>query len=245
MRRHRILVVDDDAVVRMTLGASLELEGFEVVEATCGEAALALAKETTFDLVLSDIRMPGMDGGELLGKLKELRPETPVVLMTAYAHDDVVQDATQKGVFAVLTKPFEVEEASRMLARAIEKPVVLIIDDTEPFATSMVEALKVAGLRARAVLNGKAALEEIVKSDIDICVVDLVMSGLSGPEVVDKLRDIDGSLSIIAISGHSVPELIAQALRNGAAQFMRKPFRPSDLLSLIVKLRGESVRVES
>ncbi|HKQ68531.1 MAG TPA: response regulator [Polyangiaceae bacterium] len=244
MTTKRILVVDDEAGLRMTLAAGLELEGFTVHEAGSGEEALTMLEGSAYDLILSDIRMPGMSGGDLFRRVKERSPDLPVVLMTAYAAEHVVREATGEGVYAVLTKPFDIGAVSSTLRRAVKRPWVLIIDDAEPFAHSMVSALFQAGVRAQAVASGKDALEIVGKSDgeIDVCVVDLVMSGLNGAEVVEQLKAVDPALVFIVVSGHDVPELVAEALRKGARRFVRKPVHPVELVRLITKARGESLQ---
>jgi DNA-binding NtrC family response regulator len=241
---NKILVVDDEDVLRMTLAAGLELEGFTVQEAASGEAAISLLEAEPFDLVLSDVRMPGMSGGDLFRHIRERMPDLPVVLMTAYAAEHVVRDATNEGVYAVLTKPFDIEMASSTLKRAVKRPWVLVIDDAEPFAQSMANALIIAGVRAQAVPTGKAALELVEKGAdaVDVCVVDLVMSELNGVEVVERLKQIDPKIMLIVVSGHEVPELVTDALRKGAFKFVRKPVHPLELIRLIARARGESFR---
>src|SRR4051812_27308376 len=103
----RILLVDDEPSLRMTLGANLEFEDFLVTEAESGERALELFEQSPFDLVLTDIRMPGISGVELFRWIKRLRAETPVVLMTAFAQESLVSAAVAEGAFTVLSKPFE------------------------------------------------------------------------------------------------------------------------------------------
>ena len=80
----RLLVVDDDRAMREMLASLFEERGLAVEDAASADAALARAAEQEFDVVLSDIRMPGQSGVELVGELRRLRPDTPVVLMTAF-----------------------------------------------------------------------------------------------------------------------------------------------------------------
>jgi DNA-binding NtrC family response regulator len=101
----RILVVEDEESLRITLAANLELEGYEVVEAQNGKEAIELLGQQKFDLVLSDIRMPKATGVDVLLYAKQHHPGLPVVLMTAYAMEDQVRKAVSEGVFAVLKKP--------------------------------------------------------------------------------------------------------------------------------------------
>ena len=109
----RVLVVDDDEAVRVTLAANLELDGFEVTEAENGQQALDFLAENEVELVLSDIRMPQMTGVEMAERIRELHPELPVVLMTAYTADTDIEYVIQHGVFTVLGKPFDVLPVDR------------------------------------------------------------------------------------------------------------------------------------
>ena len=84
MRAVRILLVDDEESLRLTTGANLELEGFEIVEAANAEQALELARTQAFDIVLSDIRMPGLSGVDLHERLREIVPDVPVLLMSVH-----------------------------------------------------------------------------------------------------------------------------------------------------------------
>lgn len=245
MAGKRILVVDDDDSLRMTLVAGLELEGFIAAEADTGERALDLLATRPFDLVLSDIRMPGMGGDELFRQIKRRYPEMPVVLMTAFAGEDIVRGLTDKGAYAVLTKPFDLDRASETFTRAVDRPWILVIDDARPFATSLAEALSTSGISAEAVFDGEAALDIVRRKAVDVCVIDLVMDGLSGPQVIERLQALDPTVRMIAISEQAIPEVIADALRKGARRFLRRPVHPADLLRLIATIRAEPERARN
>lgn len=117
---HRILIVDDEAGMREFLSIFLEREGFQVESAHDGQEALQAAKRTPFDLIISDLRMPGMDGVRLLEGLRKFQPEVPVILMTAYASADSAIEAMKLGAHDYLTKPFRVEEIKQIVTRALE-----------------------------------------------------------------------------------------------------------------------------
>jgi DNA-binding NtrC family response regulator len=121
---HTLLVVDDDAAMRQMLVSLLKGQGYEVHEAASADAALQLAGQTELDAVLSDIRMPGRTGVELVGDLRGARPETPVVLMTAFGSIDSAVEAMRAGAFDYITKPFEPEVALLALERALEHRVL-------------------------------------------------------------------------------------------------------------------------
>ena len=104
---------------------------------------------------------------------------------------------------------------------------------------------KLALVRANPrVIDGSAATADIELA-VDVCIIDLVMDGLSGPEVIEKLQASDPTVRMIAISGQAIPEVIADALRKGARRFLRKPVHPADLLRLLATIRAESDRARN
>jgi DNA-binding NtrC family response regulator len=232
----RILVVDDEAPLLMTLVANLELEGFDVMEAHSAERALELAGQHQFDMVLSDVRMPGMSGVDLCHELHRRHPGLPVILMTAFTVEGVLRDAVDQGALMVLPKPFAVEHLLRALHGAMHRPVILVIDDSVEVADSTAAALQAVGLPARAVHDGAQAIEAFQAGDIGVCVVDMVMPGLSGPDVIDRLRAIDPSVVVIAMSGYDVEELFRR-VAGQADRIMRKPVDPHELLQAIAAAR--------
>jgi DNA-binding NtrC family response regulator len=232
----RILVVDDEASLLMTLVANLELEGFEVAEAKNAEQALAELRTREFDLVLSDIRMPGMSGVDLCRAIHKAKPELPVVLMTAFSVESVVRDAVNEGALLVLPKPFAIEQLVRILVSALRRPVVLVVDDVPEAAETMAAAFHAVGLPARSVYDGQSALEAFRAGDISVCVVDMVMPGLSGADVIERLRTLDPSVVVIAVSGHDVDELFRR-ISPMTDTFLRKPVDPHQLLQAIASAR--------
>jgi two-component system response regulator HydG len=115
-----ILIVDDQSSVRELLRALLEGDEHEVDTAPDGEAAIELLRSGFHDLVMTDLRMPGMDGIEALKRVKELSPETGVVVMTAYASVETAVTAMKLGAFDYITKPIDIEEVRRVIDRWTE-----------------------------------------------------------------------------------------------------------------------------
>ncbi len=118
--KRRVLIVEDDEVFLRPLRRALELGGFEVLTAGGGEEALDLLKGEDVDLVLTDQRLPGMDGVELVRRLKAEHPEVAVVVMTAYGTIGAAVEATRLGAEDYLVKPFESDEILLVLRRALE-----------------------------------------------------------------------------------------------------------------------------
>jgi DNA-binding NtrC family response regulator len=120
MSKGKILVVDDEPSARTALAELLRSEDYEIETAGDGFKALGRLQDSTPDLVLTDLNMPGMDGVELLRKLKEDRPELPVVLMTAFAGVETAVSAMRDGAEDYLTKPLNTDELLIVLTRAID-----------------------------------------------------------------------------------------------------------------------------
>ena len=116
-----ILVVDDERSMRDFLKILLQKEGHAVVTAQNGENALECLQNQEFDLVISDIRMPGMGGLELLGAVKEGDPDLPVIMITAFASPDDAVQAMKSGAFDYISKPFNVDEIKSVIESATSR----------------------------------------------------------------------------------------------------------------------------
>lgn len=116
----RICLIDDDAAARAALERVLAAEGYDVAGQPEGRSGLKAALEEDFDCVLTDLRMPGVSGLELIDALHEELPNLPVVLMTAHGTTETAIEATRRGAFDYILKPFEMEELLPMIARAAE-----------------------------------------------------------------------------------------------------------------------------
>ncbi len=118
-RTPKLLLVDDDESLLRLMSIRLEAEGFEVISVDNGTQALRLMFNNEFDVVLSDLRMPGMDGLSLFDEILQQHRDLPVILMTAHGTIKDAVEATQRGVFSFLTKPVDHDELRRILFKAI------------------------------------------------------------------------------------------------------------------------------
>ena len=121
----RLLVVDDEQHVRTSLACWFREEGYEVEMAAGGKEALAAMARDPVDILLVDIKMPGMDGLELQRKARELAPDATVIMMTAYAAVETAVQAMKEGAYDYIVKPFDPEELSRLVRKAAERYTLL------------------------------------------------------------------------------------------------------------------------
>ena len=119
--REQLLIVDDDPITLDLLMEVLTREGYKVNTALSGEEAISKAKETLFDIVITDIRMGNKDGMEVLRSIKRISPETIVIMITAFGSIDTAIEAIREGAFDYISKPFKLEEIKLTIRKALEQ----------------------------------------------------------------------------------------------------------------------------
>jgi DNA-binding NtrC family response regulator len=122
---HSVLIVDDEKVQAGILGEILKHEGFDVTTQTDPEQALTVVQEQSFDLVISDLKMPKMDGIEFLQRLRKIQPDLTVIIMTAYGTVETAVRAMREGAYDFVMKPFSKEEILITIQRAIKNLEIL------------------------------------------------------------------------------------------------------------------------
>ncbi len=129
-----VLVVDDKEMMRDSLTATITQTGHEVFACDSAVKSLELLKGSSFDVIISDLKMPKMDGLMFLDELKKIGSETPVVMMTAYASISTAVDAMRKGAFDYIQKPFNADEINLLIDRALEHR--RLVKENEAYRTS-------------------------------------------------------------------------------------------------------------
>ncbi len=157
-----ILIVDDEAGVREFVAEALELDGFEPMAVASGDAALALLQRRAYDLMFTDLKMPGMGGLELLARAKELQPELEVIVLTAQGSVDTAVEAMKLGAFDFIQKPVSGPQELRLLAsRALERRSLLDIKEGVARSGDGEPSLSYGDPQMEAVL---AALRKVAKT---------------------------------------------------------------------------------
>jgi CheY-like chemotaxis protein len=145
----QVLVIDDDAVVGRSFDRVLSAKGYEVSTALTGEAALKDMESTDYDVVFTDIKMPGMDGIEVAERIKAKCPWTPVVVITGYGTDENEARASVLGVSGFVRKPLTPAMIESITLKALEEPVDVTQAANEPEApVETVAEVKTSALRA-------------------------------------------------------------------------------------------------
>ncbi len=192
----KILVVDDELSMREFLSILLEREGYDVSTAGSAEEALKLMDLSLFDLVLSDVQMPGLSGIELLTRIKQISPETGVLMITAYSASEQAVEAMKLGAYDYIAKPFKIEEIKQLVINALEKQ----------------------GLKRENTL-----LKKDVNERDSFC--GIIGKSQKMRELFDMIQKVAGSQSSVLVLGESGTgkELAARAIHNCSPR-KSKPF---------------------
>src|SRR5277367_5533701 len=179
----RILVVDDQEMMRDSLATTLVREGHEVIAAGDGTAAVQrLQSPARFDLLITDLKMPRMTGIELLAEAKKLRPEMPVVLMTAFATVNTAVEAMKLGAYDYIQKPFDGQQIKLLVDRALEHSRLRLENQAYRSMTEIFAPLPLLG-HSEAMNEVRRKIELLAKSNATVLIRG--ESG-SGKEVVAR-----------------------------------------------------------
>ncbi len=128
-RNVNLLIVDDDINMLATVGDVFQDRGYNVAMVEDGRRAIKLVSRRYFDVVLMDVRMPGIDGLETYKEVKRIIPTAAVIMMTGDSKEELVKKALEEGAYTVIYKPFNVKKVIKIVEEALKKPIILIVDD--------------------------------------------------------------------------------------------------------------------
>jgi len=228
----RLLAVDDNRSLVEALGDVFEARGYSVDIAYDGAQAVERVRTGSYDCILMDIRMPRMSGVDAFKEIKILSPNTPVILMTAYSVQDLIDEALAEGVFAVIHKPVAIDSILKMIEELRGKSSVLIVDRlTDP---QLVNILSEKGYRVGVATNAVQGIEKVTTQLYDVVLLNADINGLSSDEAVVLMKECNPKCIIVLMSSRPIQE--ASPLIYASLQ---KPFKMKQVVDLIDRIRDQ------
>jgi len=208
MKPSQILIVEDDRKMRLALREIMTKEGYSVDTVETGEAALGRVEETSYDLVITDLKLPGIDGMSLLKAIRKSRPDTSVVIITAYATVDTAVEAMREGAEDYISKPFNLDEIRIIVKKVLEKKALL--DDNRLLRNQLKKKYSYDN-----VVGNSEAMIEVYKT-------------------IDKVKDAKATVLILGETGTG-KELVARAIHYNSTR-SGEPFLPVNCAALTESL---------
>ncbi len=238
----KILVVDDNEEFCQNITDIMELRDYEVMTAHDGFKGLELVMQDRFDLVLMDVRMPAMNGVETFKKVREIAPDTPVIMITAFAVEDLIREALREGAFGALKKPLDFDKLFELISHATpDGELILVVDDDENLCANMKDVLGDKGYRVSVAYDGETAVEKAKSNNFDVMLIDMQLPPLNGLETYLAIRDFRPDVVAIIITGHrdDMEELVEQALKRDAYTCLEKPLNIDELVSQLERIKEQ------
>ena len=252
----------------------LKEEGYGVDWAGTGQGALDTLSQKGFDLLVADLRLPDMDGMEVIKQVREKRPEIKVIVITGYANVPSVVKAMKAGVVDYLPKPFTDEEfmakvewvmmerqkteseESAELPGSLEgekeardelsvQPHVLLMEDESSVAQGLYMILTEEGYDVDLAKTGQSALDILSQKEFDLLVADLRLPDMDGTEVIKLVKKKQPKTEVIAITGYGSISSAVETMKAGATEYLPKPFTEEEFMTKVEKVIDLKERKES
>jgi DNA-binding NtrC family response regulator len=236
-RNGKILVVDDHADLAENIAEILQLAGHQTIIATSAEAALELIGREDVTALVTDYRLPGRSGADLIRELRRRGSSIPAVVMSAYTDEDTIGHAEGAGAFDVLAKPVNVARLMALVEQiGREGSVVLIVDDNQPLAENLAEALRSRGYHTEVSASAAEAIGR--RLPVRAAVIDYRLPDATGVEVAERLRARDPRTRILFVSGHHQELLARIGALDTRPETMEKPVNVPQLIEWVSQAFG-------
>lgn len=236
----KILVVDDDRRIVKTTCDILKIKGHEPIPAYMGEEGVEKVRSDPPDCVLMDIKMQGINGVEALKRMQEIIPELPIILVSAYATDDLMEEAYRAGAYAILSKPLNFPIILSFLSLLDREESILVVDDDPAFCKTLKDILTLRGFQVETESEPQSVLGHLENNyKLAIVLLDLKLGVVNGVDVLKAIQAKYPGKPVLMMTGYpqEMGGSIEQAHKIGVYTCLYKPFELDDLFRLIEEIR--------
>jgi two-component system response regulator HydG len=239
-----VLIIDDNAGLCQTMSLILQHKGYAVATAQDGLQAIQRARERAFDFYFLDIKMAPMNGIETQREINQIRPEAVIIMMTAYAVEDLIQEALQQGAYDVIYKPLDVEKLVALIEKAgvaKQSAIVLVVDDDQGTCRTFENILCRRGYQVGIAHSGEQALDMVREQVYDVIFINIQLPAMNGLQTYLAIKAISPATVAVMMTGYrqEVDELMEKALQNNAYACLYKPLDMTEVLGLVDEICGQ------
>jgi two-component system response regulator HydG len=240
----KILVVDDNQDLLETFAMILKRRGYSVQTAIDGITAVDKFKDQKFDVTLMDIVMPEMNGVDAFKKIKEMQPGTPIILMTAYSDEELLQTAWDEGADQIIHKPVRIDKLLELINETAEGQPILVVDDDADICQTLTRILELQGYDVVTAGSGEEAISLSRKKNCQMAFIDVKLPDIDGLETLLRLKEINPELMVIMMTGfrNEVKEALDKAQQAAAVTCLYKPFDPVKAAELVKQITKKAHR---
>jgi len=237
-QKAKILIVDDNLSLCKTMSLVLKRKGYDVSIANDGFEAIDRVKNEFFDIIFMDIKMPVLNGVETYKKIREINDKIIIIMMTAYAVEDLIQDALKEGAYGVIYKPLNFENILSLIENSKDTKqggLILIVDDDPGTCSTLKNILIKKGYEVGISNTGEDAIKKVLEKPFDLIFIDMKLPTLNGLETFLALKKINPKIVAIMITAYSqeMDELVQDAIDKNAYTCLNKPIDIEVMLVLI------------
>lgn len=241
-RKSRILVVDDDLNLLDLLNDTLNVIGYQTVPAHGGIEALEKLKNERFDVMVTDIKMPDLDGIQLLKKVRRQYPDMPVLFITGYASPQMIGEAAPDGL---LTKPFRIAHIEELIEETLARTnrnrlhsarKVLVVDHDDAIRVSLSEALNIGHYVPFAASDQREALHEMENGHFDVVIAETQSTDRDPLELSRHIRDMYPETNVILMGSELAPVPSAAHESAPYLSYLQKPFKVGAVIDLLNRI---------
>jgi two-component system response regulator HydG len=238
MKILNVLIVDDDRGFARSLKNLLTVEAHQVTLAHSGEVAIELSREYHYDITFMDVKLPGINGVEAFGQIRQFKPASKIIMMTAFTVEQLLQQAMDGGAVATIRKPLDIDKVFEILNEVSPAGIILIADDDPEFVQSVKNVLVQEGFSVFVAFTGEEAVDYALNNKIDILILDLRLPVMNGLEVYLKIKQHERSVPTMVVTGYAQEEKESIDLLNQMeiTGCLTKPFDMDKLLNAVHKL---------
>ena len=247
--KESIIIIDDDENTCKTLALIFKKQGYEIETVGTGHEALEKVKKRDFNLAILDVKLPDIEGVELLGPLKKTRPFMDIMMITEMDTLETAIYALNHGASSYITKPLKMDDILNAISVFIEEQKfkkqsqksndittnenILIVDDDESTCKTLALIFNKKGYNVQTAGTGYEALEIARNNSFNLVLLDIKLPDVEGIELLVPLKKMHPDMETMMMTAYSSLETVIRALNEGASAYIMKPLEIDDILNKI------------